>query len=84
MDQLPGPNASPAAALPVPLAIPLVLGSSSETISALTPENRTIVTADQSAEDSRSREMETTLRQDVSDPDRVRLLLILKNQSAKP
>jgi hypothetical protein len=84
VDQLPGPNASPAAALPVPLAIPLVLGSSSETISALTPENRTIVTADQSAEDSRSREMETTLRQDVSDPDRVRLLLILKNQSAKP
>ncbi len=82
--QLPGPNTPMAAALPVPLAIPLVLGSSSETISALTPENRTIVTADQSAEDSRSREMETTLPQDVSDPDRVRLLLILKNQSAKP
>ncbi|ADG68077.1 hypothetical protein Plim_2251 [Planctopirus limnophila DSM 3776] len=82
--QLPGPNAPMAAALPVPLATPPAAGSISETISALTPENRTIVTADQSAEDSRSREMETTLPQDVSDPDRVRLLLILKNQSAKP
>lgn len=81
--QLPGPNAPMAAALPVPLATPLAAGSISETISALAPENR-IVTADQSAEDSRSREMETTLPQDVSDPDRVRLLLILKNQSAKP
>lgn len=81
--QLPGPNAPMAAALPVPLATPLAAGSISETISALAPENR-IVTADQSGENSRSRWVETTLPQEVSDPDRVRLLLILKNQSAKP